>query len=94
MRWSHIDLSVRPICFSVRLALEEKRDLTHVAKDNAMLCSDRRFAVPLHSMFRPYVINAVGCLILSNMTTCTGYLIFAALTLLPFLWLTVMARGE
>jgi Na+/H+-translocating membrane pyrophosphatase len=58
-----------------------KRDLTHAAKDKAVLCSDRRCALPLHSVFRPYIMNAVGCLILSNMTTCTGYVILAALML-------------
>ena len=57
-----------------------KRDHTHDAKDKAVLCRDR-CAVPLHSVLRPYVMNAVGCLMLSNMTTCTGYLILAALML-------------
>ena len=80
MHWSHADLSVGPICFLHKISSRGKRDLTQAVKDKAVLCSDR-CAVPLHFVFRPYVMNAVGCLILSNMKTCTVYLIFAALML-------------
>jgi len=69
----------RTYMFFRKISFGGKRDLTHAAKDKAVLCSDRRCAVPPHSVFRPYVMNAAGCLILSNMTTCTGYLILATL---------------
>ena len=71
----------RTYVFFSKIRCGGKRDLTHAAKDKAVLCSDRRCAVPLHSVLPPCVMNAVGCLILSNMTTCTGYLILAALML-------------